>query len=425
MRLYEPITVDLCNAYPLAMMCAQQGNIGRGAIVTLTFGGAIINPTDETVRVWAKKPDGTASYIKCEVVEGKVKIDFTNQMLASQGELQVELQLLSEDTDITTPIFIVNVGKSNIDPNGTISKNENMILEELIANVETLTNNSPIYIKWNGDITDKETITIQNTTFYKVSNLTYTVDELDGSNVEINGFGEDAITWVVDKSLFEETDDMIILKADGGSATVTFGVVVKHDIEGSTKGIYFMDGSMANTRIFTEKLSEITPNGGVTSWNDLTDKPFYDESTVLYEWDGNTEGLESVTDEYGMTSYKISDTPLTLEQIVGSEFEMVVGGEINAGVITDDMQELIVAEDGSYIVFLLLTSVLVEKEIDGATYSVGTWASTIDGMYVSSLSKDVVKQLDPKFVDGYTKEQIDTMFGNYVTEVAELVGGEA
>ena len=55
---------------------------------------------------------------------------------------------------------------------------------------------------------------------------------------------------------------------------------------------------------------------GATSWNDLEDKPFYEETKVVNEplnitWDGNPEGLVSVTD----VLYKISDAILTDEQI--------------------------------------------------------------------------------------------------------------
>ena len=54
--------------------------------------------------------------------------------------------------------------------------------------------------------------------------------------------------------------------------------------------------------------------GGVSSWNDLTDKPF--EPPKVYEFDGNTEGLDSFnTGQYNY--YKISDDILTTEQLVG------------------------------------------------------------------------------------------------------------
>ena len=59
------------------------------------------------------------------------------------------------------------------------------------------------------------------------------------------------------------------------------------------------------------------PSGGVSSWNDLTDKPFYEETKVTeipainIEWDGNTEGLEycdmGEPNEEGHGYYKVSN----------------------------------------------------------------------------------------------------------------------
>lgn len=284
-----------------------------------------------------------------------------------------------------------------------------------------------LYIKWNGDITDKETITIQNKTFYKVSNLTYTVDELDGSNVVINGFGEDTITWVADKSLFEETEDMIILKANSGSATVTFGVVVKHDIEGSTKGIYFMDGTMGNTRIFTEKISETASNNsGVSSWNDLTDKPFYDESTILYEWDGNTEGLDSIDygtvmpELAGVIMYKVSDTPLTYDELLGATAIGIVEGQEMPLEITEE--QLIVSENIIGIAEFLM-SVLEDTEQNGLSFTKGLWhmSPIASGVCISKISNDKVKTLDVKFIPNEVYDEIDDRIDKYINEA---LGGE-
>ena len=170
-------------------------------------------------------------------------------------------------------------------------------IDEYCENIEKII---PIFIKWNGDITDKETITIQNTTFYKVSNLTYTVDELNGCHVVISEFEE---TYVADKSLFEETEDIIILKASDGRSIFTFGVVVKHDIEGSTKGIYFMDTPMGNTRIFTEKLSEITSN--VVDLQDVIDKIIDPDNNPLSE---STETTVNFVMETGALDSTGADT---------------------------------------------------------------------------------------------------------------------
>ena len=65
-------------------------------------------------------------------------------------------------------------------------------------------------------------------------------------------------------------------------------------------------------------------SGGVSSWNDLTDKPFYEETKLVNEplnitWDGNTEGLVCVdaSEAVGEPAnfYKVSDNVFTDEQI--------------------------------------------------------------------------------------------------------------
>lgn len=63
--------------------------------------------------------------------------------------------------------------------------------------------------------------------------------------------------------------------------------------------------------------------GGVTSWNDLTDKPFYDP--IVYQFDGNTEGLDSFNDGHS-DLYKVSDDILTVEQLIGGTLTVLLGG---------------------------------------------------------------------------------------------------
>ena len=137
MKLYYPITVDLYNLYPLKKMDAQQGNVGRGALVTLTAAGLVIAPTNETVTLWAKKPDGKVSYLPCTVVDGQIKADFTNQMLAVSGSVQVELQMVEGENNISTPIFTVEVHPSNIDDDAVESQNEFTGLQEAVSAMNT------------------------------------------------------------------------------------------------------------------------------------------------------------------------------------------------------------------------------------------------------------------------------------------------
>ena len=141
MKLYKPIEVDLYNLYPLKKMDAQQNNIGRGALVTLTAAGRVIEPDNETVTLWARKPDARVSYLPCELVGGQIKVDFTNQMLAVVGSVQVELQLVNGEDNITTPIFTVEVHPSNIDDSAVENQNEFTALVKALQEVEELKKN--------------------------------------------------------------------------------------------------------------------------------------------------------------------------------------------------------------------------------------------------------------------------------------------
>ena len=67
-----------------------------------------------------------------------------------------------------------------------------------------------------------------------------------------------------------------------------------------------------NPAILKQMIEESGGTGGVTSWNDLEDKPFGDESTGgdTLTWDGNTDGLICVPHPYyeDYKLYKISDS---------------------------------------------------------------------------------------------------------------------
>ena len=142
MKLYYPITVDLYKPYPLPLVEAQQNNIGRGVLVTLTAQSAVITPTGESIQLYAKKPDGTISYLACTLTGSQIECDFTNQMLALPGMVQVELQMIGgesgAETEITTPIFCVKVNPSNVDDSAVESQDEFPALVTALAEVAEL-----------------------------------------------------------------------------------------------------------------------------------------------------------------------------------------------------------------------------------------------------------------------------------------------
>lgn len=68
--------------------------------------------------------------------------------------------------------------------------------------------------------------------------------------------------------------------------------------------------------------------GGVSSWNDLTDKPFGDSSTGgdTLTWDGNTEGLVNVLDML----YKVSDAIVTIDDFANGWSCVMSDGRISS-----------------------------------------------------------------------------------------------
>lgn len=134
MKIYEPIVVDLYKLYPLKMLEVPQGNIGRGAIVTLTAGESIVNPIDEDVKLWAKRPKGNISYISCSVQDdGRISVPFTSQMLSEVGEVIVSLEMINGEEDITTPIFKIGVTKNISNHEAAESQNEFTALKTAIT----------------------------------------------------------------------------------------------------------------------------------------------------------------------------------------------------------------------------------------------------------------------------------------------------
>lgn len=139
MKLYLPITVDLYNIYPLRVLNLQQNNVGRGALITLTAAGTVVVPESEDLYVYAKKSDGTVVYNTCTLKDNQIQVDFDEQMTVAEGILQVELQMVdSTGNSITTPIFQINVQKSNMDYQKITSQDSFQALVTTLAEVQEL-----------------------------------------------------------------------------------------------------------------------------------------------------------------------------------------------------------------------------------------------------------------------------------------------
>ena len=140
--------------------------------------------------------------------------------------------------------------------------------------------------------------------------------------------------------------------------------------------------------------------GGVTSWNDLTDRPFYeeDDQTVI-EWDSSTEGRDS----FGLndlTYYKVSDLIPTVEELMGGNISVVSNGSHISGALDDTT--LISAE--GYISLGEVAYVVVQTPFNYNDAIIGAPSTGIYIVYIDDPSDyvltygPIIHKLDPKFL---------------------------
>ena len=159
---------------------------------------------------------------------------------------------------------------------------------------------------------------------------------------------------------------MITIKKPGAPTADTIGQVGQHYInlvngdeyecvKIDDKRVYEKDSVNANS-FFSQKvlagadghyiwnLVKAGGSGGASSWNDLTDRPFYEETEIVNEplnitWDGNTEGLLCVEEPDGTMLCKVSNIILTDEHIKMIAETDSVGYTENVGEIWDELVE--------------------------------------------------------------------------------------
>lgn len=136
MEITKHITVDLYNPYPLPILSAVQGDTGRAVAITLKAGSDPFLPDGE-VAIYIKKADGTICYNSCSVDDDVVTVTFTNQALAVAGFAEAQLQAVSGEDILTTPIFVLKVLPTNIDDDIPESTNEFTALETALDTLST------------------------------------------------------------------------------------------------------------------------------------------------------------------------------------------------------------------------------------------------------------------------------------------------
>lgn len=145
-------------------------------------------------------------------------------------------------------------------------------------------------------------------------------------------------------------------------------------------------------------------SNGVTSWNDLTDKPFYEEDNrTIIEWNGSTEGRDSFSFDTGFVFYKVSDLMPTVEELTGGEVTVTFNETTTEGVLDENN---LIAGDGYILVdglgFVVTKAPFVYNDVTVEAPSTGVYLRTAGDDYFFSLTYGTVTvhQIDKKFIPG-------------------------
>lgn len=129
---------------------------------------------------------------------------------------------------------------------------------------------------------------------------------------------------------------------------------------------------------------------------------YYSYNDLYLSWDGNVSGLEYVAaTEIGISFYKISDTPITEEELIGSKITLITNsGETHEQEITE---RHITKVGDALVLDPVFVSAVKETTIDdyGATFSEGVWHAlkSYAGGYVSTIvSPEKVQKIPEKFL---------------------------
>lgn len=152
--------------------------------------------------------------------------------------------------------------------------------------------------------------------------------------------------------------------------------------------------------MFLAKAAESAGSGGVSSWNDLTDKPFGEEKAFEpIVWDGSTDGLETFNMFIRIADYiPIQDS----NDIEAVHMKVNMDGETMEDTIKAPTT---VAEHGWYIAESIVAS---DGELTNnlGTFPSGVWSfdfSTqgVEVIELSILPATTIKPVDPKYLGGW------------------------
>ena len=203
-----------------------------------------------------------------------------------------------------------------------------------------------------------------------------------------------------------------------------------------------LDETYAKKTELEEALKDL-PTGGVSSWNDLEDKPFGEELIESIEWDNNPEGRYSVT--IGGTVYThFSDITFSdpATELIGSHLvtNHSTQDDMDLDVIIDGTQYGITQMPGADLMWFVYTLVFVPEDNYTVTsgessatfekkgiYAMGTVWESIKLTFANPVGE--IKTLDEQFIPDTIARVSDLQvlqdaLGAYITDINALIGGD-
>ena len=221
-----------------------------------------------------------------------------------------------------------------------------------------------------------------------------------------------------------ESDNGNILQVVNGAWMIVDG----SGLGGS--GVYVGSGDMPEGyNIQIDPSGEPTPIGGSSEWSDIKNKPFEVVGEDALTWDGNTDGklvveglfvfVSDVTPSYADMvngcevciddGTDVATLPLLQEQFIDSEQTIMFNGEpfvVITKVDNVEWEGAVFPKKGVY--FINVENLLIKS------FKINGYSFATEKIKASALPSNLV-----------TRADLDKALGTYITEVAELLGGEA
>lgn len=171
-----------------------------------------------------------------------------------------------------------------------------------------------------------------------------------------------------------------------------------------------------------EHLNHMEDGIANVSYNDLTDKPFYDETPAPITFDGNIDDKEVLALPDGETLVKVSDTPMSAESLVGGEITIhfVDDTQDKTFPITYDMLD--VYEDVGLVIVGDGEVMFVENDgfefIDGVVLNRGAYFTANDGLpYCTKINqRPTIKTLDSKYLPNMRINITENEDGTWISD---------